>query len=181
MKLNGKKITTANEVVIPIIRTTGNLYFVARAIEDPGEYDRLLKLPPPVTIEEPGKSPEKVQTSAYRKVIEGSFDTYIAFYVVKSLVKIGTIESISITSTDTDDNEEAETKQIRVYQSVEWETINFADLKSYVNYKQELLDAGLNVGEITRITNGVMEANSLTEAGVDRARDDFLALPEVLP
>lgn len=179
MKLNGKKITTANEVVIPIIRTTGNLYFVARAVEDPSEYDRLLKLPPPITMEEPGKSPEKVQTSAYRKMIEGSFDTYIAFYVVKSLIKIGMVETIPIDPTSTD--EDTETKQVKVFQPVEWETINFADLKSYPNFKQELLDAGLNVGEITRITNGVMEANSLTEAGVDRARDDFLALPEVLP
>jgi hypothetical protein len=179
MKLNGKKITTANEVVIPIIRTTGNLYFVARAVEDPGEYDRMLKLPPPVTVEEPGKTPEKVQTSAYRRVIEGSFDTYIAFYVVKSLVKIGTIETVNKAPIDPDD--EPEVTQTRVYQPVEWETIDFADLKSYTNFKQELLDAGLNVGEITRITNGVMEANSLTEAGVDRARDDFLALPEGQP
>lgn len=171
MKLNGVKLTSINEVVIPIVRSTGNLYFVARAIEDPGEYDRLLKLPPPPTIEEPGKIPQPIITKAYQKIIEGSFELYIAFYVVKSLVKIAHIEVSK-------DEDTEEVKQTKKYDPVEWESINFADLQSYTNFRQELLDAGLNVGEITRVINGVMEANSLTESGVEKARDDFLALPE---
>ena len=41
MKLNGIELTTPNEVVIPIIRSTGPIYFVAKAVHNYDEYDKM--------------------------------------------------------------------------------------------------------------------------------------------
>ena len=171
MKFNGQPLTTSSEVIVPIIRSDGNLFFVVRAVEDPDEFNKLM-LPKNVPTEQvPGQEPKPMMTDAYKNLINNSYSLYTSFYVVRSLARIGKIKEVK-------DPETNEKKQVKVYENVIWETIDFEDIQTYPNWEKELIESGLTAGECRRLHNAAMEANSLTDAGVDRAREDFLALPE---
>ena len=172
MKINGIQFKAVNEEVIPVIRSTdsANLYFVARAVEDLGEFDNLCPAPKAPMMEKPGQAPQPVESTAFRKQVASNAASYFDFIVVKSLTSVGTVQEQT-------DPETKSIKKVRVYQPIVWETVDLGDILTYKNYQQELKDLGLNTAEINRIVEGVMVANSLSVSGIEEAKRDFLALP----
>ena len=84
---------------------------------------------------------------------------------------------------------ESETYQIRVIrhgeqrlayliinslQDIEWDTVKVEDPSTWSNYLQDLRKAGCGTMEINRIIRGVMQANSLDESKLEKAREVFL-------
>lgn len=171
MKFHGQPLTTSSEVIVPILRSDGNLYFIVRAVEDPDEFNKLMLPKNAPTEQLPGQDPKPMVTDAYKNLINNSYSFYTSFYVVRSLAQIGKVQDI-------EDPETKEKKQVKVYEDVVWETVDFTDIQTYPNWEKELINSGLTSGECRRLHNAAMEANSLTDAGVEKAREDFLALPE---
>jgi hypothetical protein len=62
---------------------------------------------------------------------------------------------------------------------IEWETVNPADCNTWLNWETELRAAGCSSIEINRIIMCVMQANSLDEEKLEKARADFLRGMEV--
>jgi hypothetical protein len=169
MKIGKTHYKPVNEEIVPILRADGNLYFVVQAMEDPSEFDRLCPTPNPPTIEKPGQAPQPVENASFRQALAKNATYYFDFMVIKSVRRVGHIETSEV------DGEEP--KQTRIYEDIEWETVNIDDITTYHNYRQDLEDFGLITAEINRITEAVMVANGLSLAGIDKAKEDFLALP----
>ena len=66
-------------------------------------------------------------------------------------------------------------QSLKATEDFEWETVDYNNPTTWANWTKEARDSGLSETEIVRIMNAVLEANSLDESKVDKARQDFLA------
>jgi hypothetical protein len=152
MKLHGVKIEGPNveEIVIP--RGDTQIVFRATAVLDDQEFDDLCPRPKPrVAILKGGKRVEQTDEPTYREALNDWGRRRVAWLVLKSL---------------------------EATEGLEWETVDYDDPKTWLNYEQELTASGFSDAEVARIINGVMAANGLSEAKVDEARKRFLASRE---
>ncbi len=150
MKIAGKKIEGRNSEIIPIIRPSGNIAFIAEAIESYAEFDKLMPMPTPPEILRPGGIRESNFDDAAFKAKLGKYsEIKTAYTVIASLA--GTPDLV-------------------------WELVKLSDPTTYPNYQQELRDFGLTEIEINRIIQSVMKANSLDDKLIDTARQDFLRI-----
>ncbi len=58
--------------------------------------------------------------------------------------------------------------------NIEWENIKLEDSSSWLNWEEELKEAGLSETECNRVVAAVMAANSLDEDAIKEAREAFL-------
>ena len=150
MKLAGKKIEGANVEICVIPRGTNeSIVFKASAVLDMTQFDSLCPRPkPPAKILKGGKKVEDLDAPAFKNALDTYASRRVAFLVLKSLQ-----------ATD----------------NLEWETVDFADAETWLNYDAELRSSGFSDIEVMRIVNTVMEANCLSESRLEQARDSFLA------
>jgi hypothetical protein len=58
---------------------------------------------------------------------------------------------------------------------ITWDTVDIANPATWGNWESDLKNAGLNQFEVNRVTGLVLEANSLDDDKIERARRLFLA------
>ena len=58
--------------------------------------------------------------------------------------------------------------------NIEWDTVKLDDPRTWANWETDLIDGGLTQIEANRVLALVMEANSLDEAKLSKAREVFL-------
>ena len=111
MKIAGKKIEGRNIEIIPIIRPTGNIIFIAEAIESYDEFEKMMPMPTPPTVIKPGGIHEfNVSDPAYKKRLDEYGQLKTAFTIVTSL---------------------------RATPDLVWDTIKNDNIQTYSNYGKE--------------------------------------------
>lgn len=150
MKIGGKRLDMPPEVVVPIIREGGEVFFKAGAVLDFKEFDTICPAPIPPMIQRKGES-SPVPDFTDKKYIAASenYGRQRTNYMI--------VKSLSIT------------------EKLEWEKVKLNDPTTYDKYEEELREAGLNQIEIGRLITAVMEANGLDEAKIEAAKKRFLA------
>jgi hypothetical protein len=151
MKLFGKTIDKPKEEVLVIPREGKDHVFKAEAILDFTELDKMNPEPELSSLKnvKEGTS-KKVKGKDYNKKMDDYATNRMNYMMVKSL---------------------------EATEGLEWETIEYDKIKTYANYKQELLDSGITDGEVGMLVAMVLIANSLSDAKYEEARKRFLALP----
>lgn len=57
---------------------------------------------------------------------------------------------------------------------IEWDTVNLADPRTWLNWEEDLRNGGLTQIEVNRVAALVLEANALDEEKLTKARERFL-------
>lgn len=192
MKINGERFETRNEKVIPITRPTGNFFLIAEALDNVEHINNLVeesrkaKGTRKVVSMKPGQKPEVADNTANRQQDLSDFQLWMDGVVVHSLKYITQDQVEEIELEEPDDGWGDTPEDLRVSMEtkrykypIEWEKVDFEDPATWPNWREEMRESKINDAEITRILNGCLEANSLTEQSVELAMDDFLALPPV--
>jgi len=150
MKINGKKLSGPNKVTVVLPRDGGDLAFIAKGVLDYDEFNKLCPLPVPPSIRRKGDDFSTPDYSApdYQEKISKYGAEKSAWMIIKSL----------------EDTE-----------GLEFESIKMDDHTTWTGVYKEFKDSGLCDMEITRLIDGVMEANSLSDERVEEARSRFLA------
>ncbi len=149
MKINGKKITGANEGVIVIPRESGDdLVFKIRAVMDMSEFDKLHPEPsPPSRLMANGKTVKNLKDPNHVKACDRHIQTKLNWIVLKSM---------------------------QATEGLEWETVDIDDANTWDKLRPELKTAGLSDVEINRVINSCIDINALDEEKIEEARDRFL-------
>ena len=154
MKINGRIIEGPNEELVVFPRAGKEpIVFKAKAVRDMSDFEKLCPEPkPPARMLPGGEKVENFEDSTYKLELQRRNDKSYAFLVLKSLQ-----------ATD----------------GLEWDTVKLEDASTWLNWRKELLDAGLSVTEVNRLVHAVGIANSLNEAYLEEARKRFLAGQQV--
>lgn len=157
MKLNGIVPKIQREVIIPILSDTVKFFFIALPISSYDEFDLLCPMPKPRMGGEPGKEKPLTDTSDYKEAMAHHSMLFTEWIYVKSLAE----------AADEEGNREP----------VEWQTVDRDDIETYPNWRKELKENnGLSEGDIRRIELEVLKCNSMDDALIEKAKDDFLAI-----
>jgi len=149
MKYKGQKVEGRNVEIIPIPRPGEDIIFIAEAVENFEEFDKLCPEPvPPKKLLKGGQKVVNINDPVYKEQLDKYATNRINYIVLKSLLA---------------------TKDL------EWETVNYEKPETWDNFKKELKDSGFTDIEQGRIIRGVMKANALDDAMIEQARQDFLA------
>jgi len=150
MKIGGVEVEGPAEEVLVLPRLEGeNIVIRARAVLDMDEFEALCPtpVPPGIRTKEGFKPNEKDET--YRQRVAQHGELRFAYMVLKSL-------------------EPSE---------IEWEKVNIDTPATWVDWQDELKEAGVSSTEVNRIIVCVMQANALDEAKLKEAREVFLHGP----
>jgi hypothetical protein len=156
MKINGKKVSGPNKVITVLPREGGDLAFVAQAVLDSDEFEKLVPRPAPPLITRKGDSLPSPDYTDKKYVLEDRD-------YGKKKTNWMIIKSLSATP------------------GLEYEQVNVLDPSTWHLIYLELKDAGLCEMEIGRLVNSVWEAHALDESKLDAARERFLASQGLLP
>jgi len=149
MRLNGRKIEGPNEEIIILPRPEEPLVFIARAVLDMSDFERLCPRPiPPIKRMKNGEKIEETDNPAFIAKQDEYGSKHLAYLIIKSL---------------------------EATEGLEWETVKLGNPSTWLNYETELKEAGLSDMEVKRITLGVMTANCLNETKIEQVRKLFLA------
>lgn len=148
MKLHGKKIEGANVEYVVIPRQSGDLVFKATAVLDMSKFDELCPTPKPgKKVIQGGRVVDDFQDKDYLIELEQYGEKRWAFLILETF---------------------------RHTEGLEWETVNYDDPNTWLNYEAELRNAGFTKSEITLLVTGMTNANSLNQAKIDEAKNRFL-------
>lgn len=145
MKISGVDPSTLTaEEVLVLPRREGDLVFKARGVKNYDEFDAICKAPT-VPVKLTSKGKvDHVDEPNYVKECKEYADRRFAYLIVASL------------------------------QDIEWDTVKLDKPGTWMNWENELRDAGLNEVEMSRVLALCMQANSLDESKLERARSFFL-------
>jgi hypothetical protein len=151
VKLAGKKIEGANVEYIVLPRGDSDpLVLKAQAVLDYSPFEKLCPLPrPPAVMRAGGVKSYNVEDPRYVQAITDHSARRSAWIVLTSL-RLGTPE-------------------------LEWETVDYGNPNTWINYVDELRASGFSEVEIIRIVRGAMIANALDDQKLEEARKAFLA------
>ena len=147
VKIKGQKVQGRNVEVIPILRPGENIVFLAEAIENFNDFDKLCPEPTAKMVRTPaGMVPDPNDTTLQEKIDDHN-QKRTAYMVLKSLEKTPELE---------------------------WETVDINKPETWENWRKELEEGGFTQIEIGRILTGIMAANSLSSDAIEEAKKDFL-------
>jgi hypothetical protein len=150
MKVNGKRPTAYSKtLVLPRGDGQDPIVFVATAIQNMDDFDKLAPEPEPPLIR--GRGDSKVQDfsdAAYLQALEQQVTRRTDYIVLKSL---------------------------EGSPGLEWERTSIKDVNTWNNWRKEVEEAGLCLFEVRRIIALCSEVNSLSDAALDAAQKRFLA------
>ncbi len=151
MKIAGidPKLLPPEETLV-LPRDGGNIVFTARGLSDMDGFDKLCPEPtPPVTLLSNGVQKLDTDDPNFRIALKEHSKSRWAYFVVNSL------------------------------QDIEWDTVKLDQPSTWNNWDADLKANGFSHAERNRIFNLVLEANSLSENKLERARSLFqLGRPE---
>lgn len=149
MKINGRKLSGANVEWVIIPRSDGDLVFKATAVLDASRFDTLCKEPKAPLVSKPGKKPERdFNDPEYKDELETYGRKRWAFIFLETF---------------------------RYSDGLEWETVNYDDPNTWLNYESELKEAGFTNSECQLLYKGMAVANNLNQEKIEEARNRFLA------
>jgi hypothetical protein len=148
VKIGGIDPTTlSREFLLVLPRGDTQLVFRARGLKDMSEFSTICPAPkPPGKLTKDGFIPNTNDPS-YQQLLTMWGTKRLGYMAVKSL------EPSEIT----------------------WDTVDIANPATWGNWESDLKNAGLNQFEVNRVTGLVLEANSLDDDKIERARRLFLA------
>ncbi len=160
MKLNGQTVIgRPKEEVAVILRapTTiddkvvdNNMYFIAQAVLDFASFESVCPIPQAPRKMRPGGTPfDDVEDKGYQAELLAR-DLNRLNWVVWNSLKLGTPK-------------------------LDWEKIDPSSPKTWILWREELADAGLNPAEIQLVENAALTANAFDPDKMDEARNRFLA------
>jgi len=146
MKIGGVTVDRPNEEILVLPRLGDDIIIRAQAVSDMSEFTAIVPEPKaPGKLTKAGWEPQ-LKDDTYMKRVARYGAQRFAYMVIKSLIP----------------------------SEIEWETVDQSNPKTWVNWEQELLDAGLSTVEVDRVTVCVMQANALDENKLKEAREVFL-------
>lgn len=150
MKIPGIEKPQANVVIVPIPRANSqDIIFKVQAVIDREPFDKLCPAPiPPIIVRKGGVKSANVEDSKYKEEVSKHARHYSNWVIIQSL---------------------------KATEWLEWEKVDLSNPETWHLYEEEFKEAFLTDAEISRIVNGVYEANGLDEDKVDEARKRFLA------
>jgi hypothetical protein len=155
MKLHGEILELTNIRIVPIIRENKTIFLKVAPISSFEDFLKVCPMPVPPTRDLPGKGPTPfLEAKEYKAQMAARNAQMLEYMIIKSL-----------DATD----------------GLTWDTVDLSNPDTYKNYDAELRAAGFTQIEITRIVSAVMGVNSLDEEAIDRARESFLATPQLPP
>lgn len=147
MKLKGRAISGPNYAILVIPRPDGDLVFKAQAIRDLTDFEKLCPDPKaPMKMVPGGRKIPDLQDADYLNEINTKAKKQSAYTVLESLKP----------------------------SEIEWDTVDIQNPDTWLNWEEDLKNAGLNYVEIQRIMYLVLEANSLDEDKLEEARARFV-------
>lgn len=149
MKIQGKKIEGANEVVIVIPRgSSSDIILKARAILDITPFEEIC--PPP--------EPPKKMLPGGREVKNLKDPNFLKQLDAYSIKRLSWIVLTSLEATE----------------GLEWEKVDLSDPTTWNNFQEEMKEAGFSNVEVNRIVEECIEVNALNEDKIQEARERFL-------
>jgi len=149
MKYKGKKVEGRNTEIIAIPRPDGNIVFIAEAVPNWEQFEKLAPVPsPPEKLLPGGRKEPNYQDKKY----------------LEEISKYGQLRTDWLVLTS-----------LRATKELEWETVDYSKPETWPNYREELKESNFTDIEINLIINGVANANSLNEDMIEAAKKDFLA------
>jgi hypothetical protein len=140
-----------NEIILVLPRGETQIVFRARGLKDMDEFIALCPQP---------KAPGKLTKDGF--VPHTNDPTYQQVMVQWGKKRLGYLAVKSLEPSE-----------------IEWETVKVSDPSTWENWERELLDSGLSRFEVNRVFTLVMEANTLDDDKLEKARAVFLAGQEV--
>lgn len=145
--------TLCNEVLLVLPRAEQNIVFRAHGLKDMDEFQAKCPLPKP-----PGKFTKDGWVAEEN---DPTFQQVMAEWGKK---RLGYIVTRSLEPSN-----------------IEWDTVKLDDPRTWPNWEKDLIDGGLTQIEANRVLALVMEANSLDETKLSKAREVFLAGQAPMP
>lgn len=147
MKIGGVDPTTLPcEEVLVLPRGNKQIVFRASGLKDSKDFDRLCPEPvPPKKLTKQGEVAD-TEDQGYKDAQAGYESRRSAYVVVRTLTP----------------------------SQIEWDTVQMDNPATWVNWETDLKNAGLTTIECGRVMALVMEANSLDEEKLQKARELFL-------
>ena len=134
------------EQVLVLPRLGGNITFHARGIPDMDEFLKLCPEPMPASILTPDGAKPDTTAPGYLSDLKEHNKKRWAYMVVKSLEP----------------------------SAIEWDTVHLDQPATWANWSADLKANGLTQSECNRVFNLMLEANSLDEDKLQKAREVFL-------
>jgi hypothetical protein len=156
MKLSGHDLSRESVEIVPLPRgydvETGqklpDIIFRCKAVRSFDPFLKQVKEPEPPHVVKPGG------------VKEYNYDdpTYFAQLTKYNRIRYDYIVLTSLTATE----------------GLEWDTVKMSDPATWSNWEKELESAGFTTLERNKIQDGVMRANSISNARIEEALANFL-------
>lgn len=147
LRIGGVVVDGPAEEVLVLPRMHGDIIFRARAVTDMSPFEGMCPMPVVPRKLLKGGFKEDVQNPNYLGELENHNSLRFAYICIKSL-------------------EPSE---------IEWQQVKPEAPKTWLKWDEELRTAGLSQVEINHVVRLVMQANSLDQAKLDKARESFLA------
>lgn len=146
MKIGGVQVTKAEELLV-LPRNNGEpVVFRAIPVAIAEEFDSKVPMPVAPMVQKKDGKYNDTNDPEYVKALKLRGERRFSLMIIRSLEP----------------------------SNIEWETIKLEDSSSWLNWEQELKDAGLSETECNRVVAAVMAANSLDEDAIKEAREAFL-------
>lgn len=157
MKLNGIVPKLEREIVIPILSDTVSLYFIAKPVATYEAFEALCPMPKARMGGEPGKERPLTEASDYKEAMKKHGQLFAEWVNVTTLVEVA----------GSDGKRE----------KIDWETVDLEQIDTYPNWRIELKENnGLSESDVRRIELEILRCNSMDEALIEKAKEDFLAM-----
>ena len=146
MKMAGIEVNGPSEEVLVLPRLHGDIVIRAKAVLDMTPFEAMCPEPKAKAMLVAGGFKKNDKDPGYLEQVDKHNELRFAYIALKSL-------------------EPSE---------IEWETVVMDDPSTWSNFQTELTEAGFSSIEINRIIVCIMQANSLDEDKLEKARESFL-------
>jgi hypothetical protein len=148
MKIKGVELKGLNKDFIVFQRNGDDVVITAQAVPDYKEFDKRVETPVPPKITKPGGLAElNFSDPKYNQAVSEYAELRTNFIIVYSL---------------------------RATEGLEWDTVDYDKPNTWKNWRKDLLNADFTETDLLHIMKLVVKVNSLTDAMMDAARQDFL-------
>lgn len=146
MRIGGTEVKGPNEEILVLPRLDEDIVIRAQAVTTMEEFDALVPEPKPPGIRTRDGWKPNANDETFKQCLAHYHEQRLAYMIIKSVEP----------------------------SKIEWEQTNIDDPSTYLQWTDELREAGLSDVEINRIVLCVMQANSLDDEKLKAAREVFL-------